>query len=87
MEGHHGVLRIYKSLAPLEEMSCVTCCSLSPKHYAVLEVKMGSGGPDELAGKCEITSDEKKGWHCEFWAISQPVAWSKCLITEVLIDF
>ena len=47
---------------------------------------MGCGGQDEPAGKSGIPSDEKKGWCCELWAISYPIAWSKILISEVLSD-
>ena len=43
-------------------MSRVSCQYLAdPKRYSALEIKMGRGGQDELAGKSGITSDEKKG--------------------------
>ena len=49
-------LEIFKSLAPLEEMSRVSC----PKRFSMLEMKMGHSGQDELVGKSGITLDEKK---------------------------
>ena len=48
---------LQKSLS-LEEMSHVTCRSLSPKHYSALEVKMGHGGQDEPQNQPEIIFHE-----------------------------
>ena len=44
---------------------------------------MGHGGQDE---RLEITLGEKKG-RVVSWAICHHVAWSKCLIFKVLLDF
>ena len=44
-----------RSLAPLEEMSLCHLSFLKSKASSPLEVKMGRGGQDELAGKSEIT--------------------------------
>ena len=50
-----------KSLAPLEEMSHVSCHYLVSKCLSVLEVKMAHGRQDELVGKSGIISNEIKG--------------------------
>ena len=45
---------------------------------------MGCSGQDKPTGKSEITSDEKKGSIVSGGLF--PVAWSKCLISKVLLD-
>ena len=45
----------------------------------------GRGEQDKLTEKSGITSDQRMGGS-ELWAISHPVAWSKCLISEVPPD-
>ena len=47
---------------------------------------MGHGGQDKPAGKSGITSDEKKDGILSCGPFPHPVAWSKCLISEVLPD-
>ena len=47
---------------------------------------MGCGGQDELAGKVWNHFGSEKGQRCELWAISHPMVWLKCLISEVRPD-
>ena len=61
MEGHHEVQKPLSLWHLLKKrvMSLVnTMCS---KRLSGLEVKMGRGRQDKLAGKSGITSDEKNG--------------------------
>ena len=78
-------LEILKSLAPLEEMTSV----LVPLRSKVFFSCRGENGPwwtRRAGGKVWNHFGSENGQHCELWAISHPVAWSKWPISKVPPD-
>ena len=75
MAGHH---KVRKSLN-LWHLSMKWVVSRSRWKWAVMD-------KTRRRGKSEITLDKKKGRALWVVAISYPVAWSKCLISEVPPD-
>ena len=58
-EGHHEVRKSLSLWHLLKNKSCPLSCLVGPECYSALEVKMGYGGQDELAGKSGTLNEKK----------------------------